>query len=203
MGKQTDIDGGNQGRTLSSGGDISGAKVADGGELGLLGNDGTTAELEAVAELVWTRGWGVEDGLSVGANKLGGGLVVLDELGGGGEGGGDRIIELGQFAQGQGLVAGGGENLRSQGWGCDLLIGEGLGGEKGDFEGRSPAAEFDEGRIDAINGGATHQTNDANGSLGVRYDQIWAVLRHGSRLTIQVLAYLPCSPIFYRLRFTN
>lgn len=124
-------------------------------------------------------GWGVKDGLSVGPDELGGGLLGLDALGGLGEGVGDGVVELGELAEGEGLVAGGGDELRSQVGGGDLLVGEGLGGEKFEVEGRSPATEFDEDGINAIDGGSTHESDDANGGLGVRYDQIWTLLRHG------------------------
>ena len=56
----------------------------------------------------------MEDGLPVRPDELGGGLVGLDALGGAGEGLGDGVVELGELAEGQGLVTGGGEELRSQ-----------------------------------------------------------------------------------------
>ena len=79
-----------------------------------MGDEVTPTQLEAVAEMSGMGGWGVEDGLPVRPDELGGGLVGLDALGGAGEGLGDGVVELGELAEGQGLVTGGGEELRSQ-----------------------------------------------------------------------------------------
>lgn len=45
VGEEAGIDGGDEGRALPASGDIGGAKVADGGESTVVGDDGTTTEL--------------------------------------------------------------------------------------------------------------------------------------------------------------
>jgi hypothetical protein len=79
-------------------------------------------------------------------------VIALDVKGCLGKNLGDRVIQLGQGLQADRFTTGNRQNLGREFGGVRV----GLAGQKGDLEVNLLTREFDQGRINPIDGSATH-----------------------------------------------
>ena len=162
MGEEGGIYGGNEGCALTLGGEVGGAEVTDGFDLGQVGDEVSASELQAIAEGKRRARGLVEDGLAVGTDEVGFWIALVDEEGGLGKGLRDRVVEVGEFCDGEGGAATDLEDFRSEFGG----VGVGEVGKELELEGEL-LGDVDEGGVDSVYGGAAHEADDVHGGFGV------------------------------------
>ena len=173
MGEEGSIYGGDEGCALALGGEVSRSEVADGFDLGQVGDEVSASDLQAIAEGKRGRGGLVEDGLAVGTDEVSFWIALVDEEGGLGEGLGDRVVEVGEVGHGEGFATTDLEDLRSDFWG----VGVGEVGEELELERRLLGrllgrllrkwlSDVDEGGVDSVYGCSAHESDDVHGVLG-------------------------------------
>ena len=75
---------------------------------------------------------------------------------------GDRVVEVGEFCDGEGVTATDLEDLRSDFWGVGVgQVGEEIKGKRG-----NGLCDVNKGCVDTVYGGAAHESDDVHGDFG-------------------------------------